>query len=295
MRYIIFICAAALLLGGCATSGALAAGPELALMGSDSDDLDLGTAPTGPIPTAIGSPDSMPVEIIVSDEESPAPPPPPAPDEATPPSIVVEDGVIEDEVVIEVAPEAYAGPTLVRNAPGGPCGCKQAAGACCDCCDPTWPCWYLEVRTELLPGIGMGVNYGRRFGQMLGGTLYGELGVSFQDMWEPFTGEEEAGDWWQVRAGFRLERACDYCARFQPYLRGGLALMVLNGDLDDIKQSTFNFDEDGSYFGGYVAVGLNLSLGRKLRMGPEIGLSGGWGQGDFGWTPQFSWNLDIDF
>ncbi len=69
----------------------------------------------------------------------------------------------------------------------------------------------------------------------------------------------------------------------------------MNGDLEDMNQRSFDFDEEGSYFGGYASVGINLALGRGIRVGPEIGVIGGWGDGEFGWTAQFSWNLNIDF
>lgn len=291
--FVVAVCA--LLLSACATGNVIA--PTVDVMGSASDDI-LDGPPAGPSvaePYAFGTPDAEPLPVgfpAPLPEQDPLAMPvydeDPAQPEGPPPAMPSEGEVEIIEAVPAPMPDdgAYDGGTISRS---GSCN------ACCDCCDPEWPCSYLEFRGEVHPGIGVGINWGRRIGRTGLGTTYWEFGASFQDFWEPITGEDDAGNFWSLRTGIKVEFACDYCARFQPYIRGGIAFMHLTGEIDKIRSNQFEFEEDGAYFGGYVGVGVNISLGRKIRMGPEIGAIGGWGGGDFGWAPQFSWNFVIDF
>ena len=214
-------------------------------------------------------------------------------------------------VVLSGGPcDAGCGPAYTPPAPVAPAvdGCTGFKG--CNSCGDTRRCCpdhYITFGPEVLPGIGFGAQFGYRLTRSRNSSISAEVGFSYQDLWEEFMGEGLRGSYWAIRAGIRIDFA-NPCARFVPYARVGLQLWELSQvrtgatdsplGFEDVSVDLIDFDQPGTHFGAYAAIGFDVRINKNWTTGPEFGYI--WGKnvdegGNDGTSPVFRWNFTYNF
>jgi hypothetical protein len=339
---VVAITAVGMALGACSSSR-WATGP-LGVSGSGSDAVagdtgygdppvlpqgvvqpaDPARTPAGALPTRVVVPVSSgtPGSVRALQADYPAPAPGWArPDGDDEPVEYVEDETLEGEpaapmpeptYIEEVPAEAASLPLMLQGAPAGwsppapvyratACGCGASPCACC-------PTHYFQFGPEVVPGFGGGFNFGWRFSRRGNMTLAAEVGASYQDLWEEFTGEGQTTKYWGMRLGLKAEfGSCR--AKFRPFVKGGITLFELatprstfaqDGEIrgQDKLGGLIEFNKEGSNLGVYGALGFDWCVGRSWSIGPEFGyfigenLSRG---GDANRSPYFRLNITYNF
>ena len=166
-------------------------------------------------------------------------------------------------------------------------GCRATprAAASCGCepvtCDPCPPpcceivdlgCWkppvcrktYIDGSLSLLPNIGLGLGGGRVFTTTKDDTWSFEVQGVYQfvdDKTFVDNGSPEAGDWLQLRAGFKASNNPN--GRRHLTKRFGAVLIDAAGAPNVIQ-------DPGTYWGVYGGIGFETDLTPTLTVGPEL-------------------------
>ena len=310
MRSSIAVCAALLILGGCATS----LSPSGALQPTAATVLADGTSPLqvvadqGPVYASRDGRSAGLVRLVSDDplDELGAPPVPPAPagmdgmpvvglpaapafpqpaartpyfraeDEPPMPPTeqVLEEEVIEEEVIEETPLEVIEAPAPDMGAPvlqrGGCGGCGKPS--CQVCCEPCDERGYMGLGFSVLPGFGGGLEFGMHTKITQTAMWSIEFGMHYQDMSESLSGENASGSLMSASAGMRI--------RFQPRARGhvtaraGLSWLRTDGNPHDLD--TASLDWRGDYIGVYAGIGYEFDLGCNWTTGPEARVFAGY-------------------
>lgn len=304
------------------------------LFGSDSDGIEYGVAPTGPIGTTTIAPATLPRTPVTAPspatvtvpETSPAAAvrntvpegftpypvyPAPAPrwwdsHEDAPPEEPMDEVVDTEEMAEEpVTPiEVYEEPRRVgdmtvdelRAALGtGPR--YQARRVGCDSCgDNCNPCGHDSFVGGFI-GAFPGLGFGVEWLREFRQTQ------NFSMLWDvsltyqdlsAFFDDEEQSGKYNA---LRLGVALRGSprGRIHPTVRGGITWFRVSGNPEVIDVASF--DEGGDYIGVYLAVGVDFDITDCVTTGPEVGYVAGIeaGNGEFGGTLEARWHILFKF
>lgn len=252
--------ACALLLGGCQAGIGY---------GSRSDDVP----PAGPVAPTNPTPSSCF-------------PPPDAP-------VVAPSAALAPETATPAAPPAPLPPTPAQVTAATPGACMPS-GPCCSqppvCCEPPGQP-YIGIGGHMFPGWGGQALVGLTVASSSSLEWAVELGYSYDDLTEWFTGEGQTGKVHAYTLG--LLARTDPCGCRHWSFRGGIAAFNVTGRPQEIEFDFVDLPEPGVYYGGYLGIGYEWDLSPNWSTGPEARILGGWSDDTFGWTPMLMWNLYI--